>query len=467
MLGAVNNKFKAGTAAGDRYLKAVADEIMRSGDGKITLARLGGDEFGLIIDSTNPAEVKKILEKIQANLRKNLDADAHQVFREEKIVRAEDFRKKVEQALALKKEQGLPEVLTSEEKAAIRKPIDELAQIQQPDISVGSHQIGHGDDLQDIQQVAEDQAKQMKIQTALKFGRSAEKYGSDAKPESRVNPTFTAPISEPAKSTSWLESAVPSDATTVGKATRPITLIQKEEVKAFATMTLIRSEDEMGRSVYQVEQFVTDAAGKSVKITKDVPTNSATGLLDARHPDIQKIVLEHIRSSPDSIVIMPKLTILKYLNYFEDGTSAGDKVLAEVASIIKKDMRSSDLSFKLGGADFLWSIDQGAARNVLKIEEKINDDLAKSPVIKEIIKKERETIKKLLSEAQKNISDFASQAARAKEIQKLTVKLSELDKFKPDLSFQSATHHEVQNLNFDQITSLFENKFKSAATGSK
>ncbi|MBC7467192.1 MAG: diguanylate cyclase [Bdellovibrio sp.] len=463
MLGAVNNKFKAGTAAGDRYLKAVADEILKAGESKMTLARLGGDEFGLIIDSINPAEVKRILEKIQSNIRKNLDGDAHQVFREEKIVRAKNYKEKMDEVSA----GGLLEP-TKKEKLALREDIDELAKIQQPDISIGSAQIGHGDDIRDLQQVAEDQAKQMKIQSALNFGRSAEKYGSDAIPSSRPNPMYMAPIEEAVPSAYWSKSVPAAEKVPALSSLPAMNVTAVEEVKRVGSITLIRAEDELGRSTYQVEHYLKDAAGATTKITKELPVNGSTGLLDARHPEAQKIILEQIQTVPDTAILMPKLTSLKYFNYFEDGSAAGDEVLKIVADTIKKDMRATDLSMKLGGADFLWSVNKGAADSIAQIALKINDDVAKNPAFKVIIEKERTAIVAKLAEVKSmTVAGVDQTAERKKEIEKLNQRLKEIKNFKPDIQLQAASQSEIRNLNFDQITTLMDDKFKAARSAGK
>lgn len=458
MLGAVNNKFKAGTAAGDRYLKAVADEIRRSGEGKITLARLGGDEFGVIIDSKDSAEVKRILEKIQNNLRTKLDQDAHLVFREEKLARAEDYRKAAQEL----KEASADGKLTDIQKQNLRKEMDELAQIQHPDISVGSAQIGVKDQIEDLQKLAEEQAKQMKIQTALNFGRSAEKYGSKETPRAKPNPRFTATIEEAISSSSWTaqKSNQKLSATRFEKLpSNQYTPV--EEIKRFGSKTLIRAEDEAGRSHYIVENYIKDG-NELKKVSKEIPINNSTGLLDGRHPVSQNLILDHIASSPETVLIMPKLEKLKYLNYFENGTVVGDQVLKAVADVIKKDMRASDLTFKLGGADFIWSLNKGAAENLEKISQKINADLANNPVIKEVLESEKSALKQQLAEVSKLSGKESSE-----KISELQKRLKQLETFKIDLNFQSASHKEIEKLKFNEIIDLFDAKFKKAREAEK
>lgn len=453
-LGAVN-KFKAGTEAGDKYLKAVADAILKAGKGKVTLARLGGDEFGVIIDSVDPAEIKRIQLAIQEEIR-SVSGDAHQVFRDQKIELAKQYRQAADELTV----DGIP--LTKKDKALLRQDIDELAKIQQPDVSMGARQIGHGETLADIQQVAEEQAKQMKIQTALNFGRSAAKYGSKEAPNARVNPIYTAPIEDAMTSPYWVRSVPAPDVAPALTSLRAMAVTPVEEVKRFGNATLLRSQDELGRDVYTVEHYLKDASG-TTKITSEIPTNSATGLLDARHPEMQKLIAEHIQSSPDTVAIMPKLTSLKYLNYFDDGSAVGDKMLALAADIMKKDMRSSDLIAKLGGADFIWSVNKGVADNIDKISKKINQDIMNSPVFKEIIEKERSIILTKIDELKSNaLKQLSSAPAAAAEILKLKEKLKAVDNFKPDLNFQTASHKEVQNLEFKDIEKLLDDKHKAA-----
>ncbi|MEQ1723434.1 MAG: diguanylate cyclase, partial [Pseudobdellovibrio sp.] len=270
-LGAVNKTFKAGDAAGDRYLKAVADKIMKNGEGKITLARLGGDEFGLIIDETDPKKVKALLEKIQTDIRLDLAGDAKQVFRDEKIVRAEEYKEAIARIL---KEKGS---VTEADKAAVRARIDELARIQQPDISIGSTQIGRSDNLPSMLERAEAQAKKMKTQTALEFGRSAEKYGSTAVPRATPSPMYRAPVEAPATSSTWSGAAPSTPTPPAFDAIRDMLAQRKEEIQRIGSTSVARYEDEAGRSSYRAERFVTDpVSGQRRTVSTEIPTRGNT-----------------------------------------------------------------------------------------------------------------------------------------------------------------------------------------------
>lgn len=447
-LGAVNKTFKGGETSGDRYLKSVADKIIENGEGKVTLARLGGDEFGLIIDETDPQKVKKMLENIQSSLRRDHAADAKLIFREEKIARAEQYR---EEAKRLTQEN--PNGLTDANKADLRKGVDELAKVQVPDISIGSTQIGRSDNLSSLLERAEVQAKEMKIQTALKFGRSAEKYGSDAIPNARPDSKFMAPISEPSASSTWRIGSSAEKPPELGSL-RDLSYTRKEELHHFSSSSITRYEDEMGRSSYRVERYFSNpTTGKKELITTEIPTRGSTGLLDGVHPESQNVILDSMKASEDSVLVMPKLKSLKYLNYFESGTQAGDEMLEAVSETLKTNMKSKDLTFKLNGADFLWSTKNISPADVSKIQERLNRQIMQNPKVKQILDNERAAINSKIA--------AETRAGNDKAVIKLKEKLKAVDEFKPDLSFKSVSKKEAEKAgSFKGVLKLFDEKFQ-------
>ncbi len=447
-LGAVNKEFQAGTVAGDRYIKAVADEIMKHGEGKITLARLGGDEFGILIDSANPQEVQKILRNIQDGLRKDLAGPAHQVFRDEKIVRAEKYREEAK-ALAAQRPDG---ALTAADKQALRKDIDELAKIQQPDISIGTTQVGHQDDLSHLLEKAEGQAKAMKVDTVLNFGRSAEKYGSDAAPRAKPNPRYQGAVQKPLDSDSWTSKAASSELVDLDKMSS-MKIRRQEEVSRFGSTTLARYQDELGRDSYRVEKYFTDKMGIKQRISSEIPTRGHTGLLDGLHPESQNLVMGHLKSSGDTTLMMTKLRSLRYLNYFESGTKAGDDILEAVAKAIKKNTRNEDLTFKLGGADFLVSLKDTDAAGVARISNKIRDEVKKSPEVKAVLDREKAALNEKLIAAQKKGDQATSQ--------RLQKKMEDLKNFDLGLEFEAVGSKNLPSgASFKEVVDTLDSRFK-------
>lgn len=455
-LGAVNKTFKAGEKAGDQYLKAVADKILQINSDRqklglkpqITLARLGGDEFGILIDESNPVAVKKILENLQSSIRKDLDGEAHQVFRAEKIERAN----------AYKEAKAAGEDLIEETKG-----LNELAKTQRPDISIGSTAIGEEDSLASSLVKTEEQAAQMKIPSALNNGRPADKYGNYDAPKATPNPRFTATVAEPLSyqqikkaSLASASDAAQARSTSIFKPNFDVIPAMQyrdiEVVKRFGSMKLVKREDQLGRASYKIENYYTDSqTGMKYLIESEVPTRGNTGLLDGMHPESQKLIMEHLHEVSTSMLVLPKLESLKYFNYFQEGSKAGDTMLEIVSEAIRKQMRSSDLTFKLPGNDFLWSLEGISKDRLQKLAQTIREQVLTDPRTVKILEKEKSAIKLKLQDpiTKKN----------SKAVQKLTERLSQLENFNLDLTFRTMSPAEAQKAkNFKELTQQLENK---------
>lgn len=430
-LGAVNKTFAGGVESGDRYIKAVADKIMAHSNGKITMSRMGGDEFALIIDETDPKKVKALLEAIQKDLRMDFKGEGKLVFREEKIQRAEDYRQ-----------------TPSEEN---RQRVKELSQIQQPDISMGSAQVGRDDNLEVLLTRAEDQAKNMKVATALEFGRSAQKYGSSATPRSRAHPRYQAEIKEPKESSSWKKATPETNAPSI-ESLRDVKATRREEVSRFKDTSVARYEDELGNETYRIEKYLHGLGGETKSVSYEIPVRGKTGMLDGTHQESKKLVMDHFKSDAGNVLVMPKLKNLKYINYFQDGSKAGDKMLEAVSKAIKKEVRDEDLSFKLSGADFLMSLKNIKPEKLKAIEERINREVGRNPAVKQVI---REEVRHLQIKQKEAIAKGDRDLAEVLQRQ-----IQEASHFKPDLRFQSLSSEEIGNASsFEQAIQSLENKF--------
>lgn len=447
-LGFVNKQFKAGSEAGDRYLKGVADKIREVGGSKVTLARTGGDEFGLIIDETDPAKAKALVKQIQESIRLDLKGDAKKIFFEEKVVRAQEFR----EALA-KLQAEYPEGVSAEQKAQLLARIEELAKVQQPDVSIGVTQIGLEDRFVDLAARTEEQAKKMKIATALQFARSAAKYGSKETPNARPKPMYLAEVADPTSSPSWYMASKTTEAASAIDSLRVMSTSPKEEILRFSDMSVVRFEDELGRSIYKTERFFTDpATGKRVAVISEIPTRGATELLDGTHSEGQRLITGFIDSQPNSFFVMPKLRSLKFLNYFESGTQAGDTILEAVADLIKKNTRPYDLNFKLNGADFLMGVKNKSPQDMKVFYEKVNEQLKTHPKVVEALAKESSALAAKLEKA-KALNDVEMVA----EVQQ---RIQDLQNFNLDLQFQLVQKTELSaQPTLKEIQQKFDDKF--------
>ncbi|MGZ3779722.1 MAG: diguanylate cyclase domain-containing protein [Pseudobdellovibrionaceae bacterium] len=437
-LGAVNKTFAAGREAGDRYIKSVADIIMKHGEGKVTLARLGGDEFGLIIDEIDPQKVQKLLSAIQKDLRQDVTSDAHKVFREEKIARKQEYKanKTEETRNAIDGEKG-------------------IARIRQ-DISIGGSQIGAHDNLHDLLVTSEEQAKQMKIDTTLAFGRSAEKYGSKATPQLRPRPKFVASVQKPADSASWNEARTRPVAPHKLEDLREAKKTFNKELKRFKNESLVSYVDETGHTSYFLERYVTDPkTGQRVFVHYEIPTRGQTGMLDGKHPASQEIIMDYFSTNPGNILVMPKAESLRYVNYFEDGTKSGDELLSAASKVMQKHMRNSDLKFKLDGADFLWSVDNMSEKELKTLVSRVNKEFVNSPELKNIMQRQKKSLEVKLAAAQR--------AQDSKEITALKNKLNELQNMNTDLKFEFIKRSDIaQDANFDDVMKKLDDKFEQS-----
>ncbi len=433
-LGFVNRTFKEGSSAGDRYLKAVAEKIMELGEGKITLGRTGGDEFGLIIDEVDPVKAQNLIKKIQEGIKNDFKGDAKRIFFEEKAALAAEARA----------------ANSAEEKAAILEKIKDLSKTQEPDVSIGITQMGAGEKLSDLALRSEPQAVKMKISTAVEKGRSPEKYGSKETPNARPNNRYVAPIERPIPSPTW-QLARSADSAPPLSSLRPMVVERKEDLMRFSDISVVRFEDELGRSSYKTERFIVDPInGKRVPVISDIPTRGATGLLDGSHSEGEKLISSFLGTHSEALLVEVKLKSLKYLNYFSDGTISGDEVLEAVADLIKRNMRRSDLNFKLPGADFLSAVKASPPQDLNKLHATLNDQLKTHPKVIAVLEREA----KALAVQLKN----AATPDATKEVQK---KIDNLKNFNFDLQFQSVNQSEVNSkTSFKEIQKKLDAKFE-------
>ncbi|MNS97314.1 response regulator PleD [compost metagenome] len=291
----------------------------------------------------------------------------------------------------------------------------------------------------------------MKVATALEFGRSAQKYGSTATPRSRAHPRYRAEIKEPQKSSSWKKASAEEKSPNL-EDLRDVKSTRREEVSRFKDTSVARYEDELGNETYRIEKYTHGSNGETRSVSYEIPLRGKTGMLDGTHPESKKLVLDHAKSDADNVLVMPKLKNLKYINYFQDGSRAGDKMLEAVSKAIKKEVRDEDLSFKLGGADFLMSLKNIKPERLKMVEERINREVARDPAVKQVIRDEVRSLERKQREA------VASGDRELAEV--LQKRIQEASSFKPDLRFQNLTSEEIGNASsFEQAIRALENKF--------
>lgn len=180
------NYFKSGTQAGDEYLKRVGDAVrrqLREGD---RFFKNGGDELVVILKTKDPAEVKKIEQRIHDAIAS--DKPLQDLFKQERIAKAAEVKQANSVGPGAK-----PSPPTEAQIASLLS----VARIR-PSVSIGAARI-QGDWATDLAR-AESQAGQVKAAYKARIGLETGKYGDrlgdvgDAAPTLMAQPEVLDPI---------------------------------------------------------------------------------------------------------------------------------------------------------------------------------------------------------------------------------------------------------------------------------
>lgn len=450
-LRAVSLEFQSGPTGGDKYLRAVKESLLRNFNGKLNLARFGGDEFVGILDEVDANAVQELLVKVQKDIRLYSTSEAKKVFRTEIDLRSKQYQ------LAKQKFDENKSMVSAEKLQDLQKmqeayvKLQAIARMANPDVSIGVAQFGVGDIFENVLALAEDQARAMKIQTVLMNARPATKYGSSETPAEKPRPGFFAAILHPVPSQNW-NQRFHEDVRSKEEAIREVVTQKVREIRKLGNIVLSLFRDELGRESTRVEDLV-DPSNE----TFEIPTRGSSGIWDGLHRQSQKIIFDHFFRSGQggpSVLVLAKLPSLRDLNYFLIGSKAGDLMLEELGRIIKRNMRSSDLTFKLNGSDFLWSLEGVTDADLQRLETRVAEELKRSPVFQSLIAAERA----MLIQQLRLVSLDPNRASEKNKIQE---KLLALDHFTLGFSVRWIRPNEVsQTLNFTELLSLLENKFK-------
>jgi diguanylate cyclase (GGDEF)-like protein len=149
---------------------------------------------------------------------------------------------------------------------------------------------------------------------------------------------------------------------------------------------------------------------------------------------------------------------LKYINYWNKGTQTGDEVLEIVSSIVKNNFtRKSDLNFKVGGADYLLSVDKTSSSEIKSILKNIKDEIQINPRLKKIVEEEKLALKEQI-----NAASWKNDKA---EISNIKQKMEQLNNFDFDFRFQVLGHSEIpKNASLNDILKQADDLFKAEET---
>lgn len=430
----------AGKKAGNAYIKAFADSVMKKAEGKVTLARTGGDEFTLLIHEKDPEKVVKLLNEIRDDFTDKTGV-AKKVFTNQKKSLVTKLKKDPSK-------ENMSRVLA-------------FSKTQYPMFSVGSTEIGAGENLTQLMIRSESQGNNVtKIPTTLANGRPALKYGNTEDPSKVPRPLFKAEIPSPVKSAN-LEVA---SGKTQGQFLPPpnfaydeVTRVRAQEIIKVDGLTISEYKTKFGEVSTHAEKWVMDPKTKKpiLESTHELPTRASTGLLDGANPMSEKIIVSSLKEG--NVILKTKFSNLHEVNYFEEGTTAGNEILKVFSKALKQTTREGEINFSVGGKDFLTTVKNPSPQSLKMIQDRITQKVLQDPKLKEIIATEKRLVGERLQKAMI--------AKNEKEIAFLKQKITNIEYFKPKFEFYSVDSKMLpKNFNMKNVKAYYkkvEDEFKN------
>lgn len=407
-LGYVNKNFAKGREAGDTYLKKVSEAIKNATDGKAEIFKLGGDEFALIIHETDPEKLRQLTDKIITATHR---PSVHEVFKQEKIIRAKNVRDGQENIESFK----------------------EFAPFSKEGISVGVTQVGFGENLETLLVRSEKQAQDMKIKTKEALNIDATKYGGAPRDlYRRSDLTYQPKASTPILAGSGRESydRLPD----LSAAKNALKIHRDHEVYRFGALSVVNYNTELGETITRYERYLPNSnSGKKKVLSREVVMNQRTGFIDASHEGGQLVLHEFINSvgsntsKADKSLLWINTENLGKVNYFFNGTQSGDALLKATSEVIKKEIGKNNIPFKMNGSEFIVAVQDLPEKQLRALETQIEEALMRNPAINKVFEDQKKYLELQLKEV-------GTDAAKKSELNK---SLKELEKIKPQFTLRA------------------------------
>ena len=216
----VTNYYKGGTVTGDAYITAVGSVIKSTLGPKDLFFKLGGDELAILVKSTDPKEVRAVVEKISQGVAENPEAKA--IFKNEVIEKSARYKAVASAASVDQIPERVAAQLSDEQRALAQSDFpkfkesllkDQLIQLTsqarfRATVSTGATEIGANDTFGTAIVRAEKQESESKYQYKKKLGFSLEKYGGPAVPTNKPDLNAIPEVQDPIPAPKW---TAPSD----------------------------------------------------------------------------------------------------------------------------------------------------------------------------------------------------------------------------------------------------------------
>lgn len=144
------------------------------------------------------------------------------------------------------------------------------------------------------------------------------------------------------------------------------------ELRRFRDANLVEYTNARGDRVLKLEETVTLANGQRGIVAREVLVDAKTGAIDA-NTEVGRALMERMVSegSQRSSLIFVDVNNLGKVNYFREGTTAGDRYLAGVGESIRGSLRPGDLFFKAGGDELVMILNTSDPAVVQRVSERI------------------------------------------------------------------------------------------------
>jgi diguanylate cyclase (GGDEF)-like protein len=148
-----------------------------------------------------------------------------------------------------------------------------------------------------------------------------------------------------------------------------------------------------GEKILKYEQLVKDKNGKLVPIEREVPLDAKTLAIDSNSVIGKEILGELVKSKSGSgSLVYIDVNHLGKVNYFKDGTQAGDQYLKSVAESIRKTLRPGDMIFKNGGDELVVVLGTNNPTTVKDLTQRMMNAVDRNDEVRHLFRQEVKTI---------------------------------------------------------------------------
>jgi GGDEF domain-containing protein len=144
-----------------------------------------------------------------------------------------------------------------------------------------------------------------------------------------------------------------------------------------------------GQETLHFEEIAHRADGSVISVMRDIPRDAKTQAIDANFEYGHKLAVLTAEKSKGDHLLFIDVNNLGKVNYFKDGTQAGDAYLKAVAAAIRKNLRSDDRFFKNGGDELVVVLKTEKPAEAKAIIERIHRAIDQDRDLQALFRQER------------------------------------------------------------------------------